>query len=44
MPGIIGGMQRRPVGYFEPPEAGFMRVLDVVAIALWYTYHRADRA
>jgi hypothetical protein len=32
MPGIIGGTQRCPAGDFGPPEAGFLRLLDVVAI------------
>ncbi len=29
---------------FGSPEAGFLRVLDVVAIALWYPHHGANRA
>jgi hypothetical protein len=44
MPGIIGGTQRCPVGDFGSPQAGFLRVFDVVAIGLWNAHHRANRA
>ena len=44
MRGIIEGTQRCPVGDFGSPKAGFLRLLDVVAIGLWYPYHRANRA
>ncbi len=30
--------------YFLLPEAGFLWVLDVVAIRSWYQYHLANRA
>ena len=44
MRGIGQAEQRCPVGYFLPPKAGLLWLLDVVAIGSWYRYQVANRA
>lgn len=42
--GMVRETQRSPAGKFDPPKAGFPRILDVVAIGSWYHYQVANRA
>jgi len=44
MRGVVQAEQRCPVDDFLPPQAGFLWLLDVVAIGSWYRYYLANRA